>query len=497
MKHFRIACGLLAAGMLSTGCVAPLSKPPQPITTLHVATTGGNGRPIAVGGIASDWWKQFADPRLDRLVAAAMADSPGLAEARARVMAASADVSRVEALLYPHAQAAATVIHGHNSYNGNLTIYNGKTYSLGVINPLQVDYHLDIWGQDRERVAVVEADARIIQARQARTELLLTAAVIKTYFAWETANRLVTEQEAVVGLADDVRRILATAVRAGVQPPSTVVTQRAARDRAHARLTVLTQRRAALRYALLALLGKASSDALPGFDVRPTAGRSSDRSVDRSAGMPDLPAPKAFPLPASIDLDALAARPDIQIALWRAQAAGHRKKLAKIAYYPDIHLTAFAGLTSLGLAKMFYSSSEGFGVAPAIRLPLFEGGALDANLHARAAAYDATIYAYDKTVLDAAAKVATDLDELDNSKRNFADIADARDEADRLAAIADTAYRSGVRPRLVHVRAQIRQRRADMALENGTLRWLTAITDTATDLGGGVSTPGKPLSDPK
>ena len=473
MKHFRIACGLLAAGTLSTGCVAPVPKPPQPITSLHVGTTGGSGNPVTPG-----WWRQFADPQLDRLVAAALADSPGLAEARARVMAANADVSRVDALLYPHAQAGATVIHGHNSYNGNLYIYNGKTYSLGVIDPLQVDYHLDIWGEDRERIAVAEADAQVIRARQAQTELLLTAAVIKTYFAWQTANHLVAEQEALVELAEDARRILATAVRAGVQSPAAEVTQRAACDQARARLTELAQRRAALRYALLALLGKAASATLPGTRA-------------------DLPAPKTFPLPATIDLDALAARPDIQIALWQAQAARHRKKLAKIAYYPDIHLTAFAGLTSLGLAKMFYSSSEGFAVAPAIRLPLFEGGALDANLHARAAAYDATIYAYDKTVLDAAAQVATDLAELDNSKRNFADDADAREEADRLTAIADTAYRSGVLPRLVRVRAQIRQHGADMALQNGTLRWLTAITDTATDLGGGAQPSAQPLSDPR
>ncbi len=473
MKHFRIACGLLAAGALSTGCVAPVPKPPQPITSLHVGTTGGSGNPVTPG-----WWRQFADPQLDRLVAAALADSPGLAEARARVMAANADVSRVDALLYPHAQAGATVIHGHNSYNGNLYIYNGKTYSLGVIDPLQVDYHLDIWGEDRERIAVAEADAQVIRARQAQTELLLTAAVIKTYFAWQTANHLVAEQEALVELAEDARRILATAVRAGVQSPAAEVTQRAACDQARARLTELAQRRAALRYALLALLGKAASATLPGTRA-------------------DLPAPKTFPLPATIDLDALAARPDIQIALWQAQAARHRKKLAKIAYYPDIHLTAFAGLTSLGLAKMFYSSSEGFAVAPAIRLPLFEGGALDANLHARAAAYDATIYAYDKTVLDAAAQVATDLAELDNSKRNFADDADAREEADRLTAIADTAYRSGVLPRLVRVRAQIRQHGADMALQNGTLRWLTAITDTATDLGGGAQPSAQPLSDPR
>ena len=471
MKHFRIACGLLAAGALSTACVAPIPKSPRPITALHVATTGGSDRPIT-----PDWWRQFADPQLDRLVAVALADSPGLAESRARVMAANADVSRVDALLYPHAQAGATVIHGHNSYNGNLYIYNGKTYSLGVIDPLQVDYHLDIWGEDRERVAVAEADARVTQAWQAQTELQLTAAVIKTYFAWQTANHLVAEQEALVELADEARRIIAAAVRAGVQPPSVEVTQRAAWDRARARLTELTQRRAALRYALLALLGKDSSAAV---------------LLDTRA---DLPAPKRFPLPATIDLDTLAARPDIQIALWRAQAARHRKKLAKIAYYPDIHLTAFAGLTSLGLAKMFYSNSEGFAVAPAIRLPLFEGGALDANLHARAAAYDATIYAYDKTVLDAAAQVATDLAELDNSKRNFADDADVREEADRLAAIADTAYRSGVLPHLVRVRARIRQRSADMAIQNGTLRWLTAITDTATDLGGGAHQPSSAQS---
>ncbi|RZL76423.1 MAG: hypothetical protein EOP66_10255, partial [Sphingomonas sp.] len=79
--------GLLAA--LLAGCAIPAANTAvQPVSTL---TLGLATDPAPV--IAADWWRSFGDPQLDRLVRDAVAGSPSLDAALARVAQAQAVLS--------------------------------------------------------------------------------------------------------------------------------------------------------------------------------------------------------------------------------------------------------------------------------------------------------------------------------------------------------------------------------------------------------------------
>ena len=54
--------------------------------------------------------------------------------------------------------------------------------------------------------------------------------------------------------------------------------------------------------------------------------------------------------------------------------------VAKAQFYPNVNIVAFAGLASLGLSNLLIGGSAIFGIGPAIHLPIFEGGRLNANL---------------------------------------------------------------------------------------------------------------------
>lgn len=473
----RLAAVGLAGACLALGaCVPTLPPPPPPIADVRVPIPPGARPPGAVSAeapapdqVAADWWRLFGDAELDRLVDGAVADNPGLAETRARVRAAEAQVDRADAALLPHAESDARLTRLHNSRDGDRAIYNGRTYTLGGLDALALNYHLDLWGRDREGVAAAGADAEVARARSEQSRLLLTAAVIKTYFAWRTAGWLADRQRALVDLAEQADRIQAAAVAAGVSPAAAQVAEAAEREQAQALRARLDQKTAALGYALRALLGRGPDTPLPS---------------PVPAAPPSYPLPP-YPLPAVITLETLSVRPDIRMALWGVRAAGHRQALARTAYYPNINLHAVAGLNSIGLDDLLRAGSMGYAFGPTLSLPLFEGGALDANLRASAAVQAAAVHTYDKTVLDAAAQVATDLASLDNSRQAFEREDGARQQADRLAAIADAGYRSGVGDRLAPVRSRIRLTGAEMACLAGRLAWLDAVTDTATDLGGG------------
>ena len=65
----------------------------------------------------------------------------------------------------------------------------------------------------------------------------------------------------------------------------------------------------------------------------------------------------------------------------RVDASREEIKVAKAQFYPNVNIVAFAGVGSLGLSNLLMSASGILGVGPAIHLPIFEGGRLNANLH--------------------------------------------------------------------------------------------------------------------
>ena len=83
------------------------------------------------------------------------------------------------------------------------------------------------------------------------------------------------------------------------------------------------------------------------------------------------------------------------------EAATQDVTLARSQFYPNINLTAFIGLNALGLGNLMDIGSRQYGITPALRLPIFDGGRLRAQLGGRHADLDTAIAQYNATLLDA------------------------------------------------------------------------------------------------
>jgi outer membrane protein TolC len=90
----------------------------------------------------------------------------------------------------------------------------------------------------------------------------------------------------------------------------------------------------------------------------------------------------------------------------RAEAAQKRIEESKAAFYPDVNLSAFIGLQSLGLSNLTKTGSEIGSVGPAISLPIFSGGRLSAQLKGAQADYAEAVANYNQTVNQALQSVA-------------------------------------------------------------------------------------------
>ena len=199
---------------------------------------------------------------------------------------------------------------------------------------------------------------------------------------------------------------------------------------------------------------------------------------------------KARPLPAGLRADLLGRRADLVAQRWRVEAALKDVDVARAQFYPNVNLVAFVGLSSIGLDNFVKPGSTTYGAGPALRLPIFEGGRLRANLSARNAEVDAAVDGYNAALLRALREVADEVASLQSLERQQQAQADALASAESAFDLALQRYRSGLGNYLIVLNAEstvLAQRRAVVDLK---ARHLAAEAALARALGGGYQDDG-------
>jgi NodT family efflux transporter outer membrane factor (OMF) lipoprotein len=210
--------------------------------------------------------------------------------------------------------------------------------------------------------------------------------------------------------------------------------------------------------------------------------------------VPPLAALRPAPLPTEIPANLLGQRADIAAARWRVEAAGKDVVNAKTQFYPNVNLVAFAGFSSIGLGRLLESGSQQWGVGPALRLPIFEGGRLRAQLRTKTADLDAAVESYNASVLDAVRDVADQVASSQSISKQQAEQRQAQSAAEGAYAIAVQRYKAGLGNYLQVLTAEstvLAQRRQSVEL---AARALDVQVGLARALGGGyVPTPSSSL----
>jgi len=121
---------------------------------------------------------------------------------------------------------------------------------------------------------------------------------------------------------------------------------------------------------------------------------------------PNISGAKNFGIPRQMQLELIGRRPDIVAARLRVEASEKSIEKQRAEFYPNINLSAFIGLQSLGLNKLTDSGSRFGSVGPAISLPIFNGGRLRGQLRSTQAEHDEAVGNYNLTVTQALQEVA-------------------------------------------------------------------------------------------
>jgi multidrug efflux system outer membrane protein len=384
----RLRTALAAAVVLAlAACATPPARlaPPQlrddvPLAGIETATRAG--WPDA------RWWRAYDDPQLGELMDRALRQAPDLALAQSRVQGAEQSARLAAAQMGLSVNGNAQYARQRLSEHGLIpSQFLGFTWYSQADLGVQLKYDFDWWGKKRAAVEAALDQAHAAEAQRSAAALALEYAVASTYFGWQADQARLALAERSLAAGRQLLHIAQLRVRQGVDLADTA-------EQAQAQLAQLKQMRTAIegsakvrRVVLASLLGVAPAD-LPQLDARA------------------LPAVEPG-LPANASLDLIARRPDIAASRWQVEAALKQTDAARAQFFPDLSLTALAGLSSIDMGKLFTPGSRVFAVTPALHLPIFEGGALEANYGLSRAQLDSAVAQYRSTVLEAARDVAT------------------------------------------------------------------------------------------
>jgi outer membrane protein, multidrug efflux system len=362
----------------------------------------------------SRWWGRFGDPALSRVISAALADSPDISAATARIRGARARRDAEFAGLFP-------AVDGGVSSNTRSTDADpgsrvtGTSYSAA----LDASWEIDLFGRRRSAVQAAAADLGVAEENLNSVHAALAAEIAAAYTglrANEARLRVLREN---VGTREETARLATWRQQAGEADSLESSQAQSSLESARAAIPSLEQAIAQGRNQLALLAGRE-----PG---------ALDHLLSRSNGIPDPPASLAIGIPA----DTLRQRPDVRVAGYQVLAAAATTRAAEAARYPSLSLSGSLGLNTINASDFLDPETAAANFATNLTSPIFDAGRIRAGIEAASAAEQQAIDNYRSVVLTALAETENALIACRRSAERLATL----EKATRLAREADLLAR--------------------------------------------------------
>ncbi len=418
----------LAFATASLGCVSSRGLHPQLVARdasslpasvrLHALEANDGPWP------KEDWWSGIGDPQLSELIARTLANNPSVAFAEAHLREAQAQAGLADAARGPEVEAAAQAAGMYLPVTLPPPVGIGH-YVLEKHLDAGLRWDLDLWGGKRAAWEAALGRVQMAEAERQATRIALSVNVARLYaqlgHAFATRDIASEELERAVQSQDLTRQ----RVRAGIDGDTQLrqIDGEVASDRE--RVIAADRDIDAKRSALTVLVAE---------------GPDHDLQISR----PRTLTPLDINVPLTLSIELIGHRADLMAARWQVEASSKDIDEARAAFLPSISLDALAGFVALGGTNVFQMPARFYQVAPAINLPIFDGGRRRAELSTRDARYDIAVAQYNATLIRSVNEVTDQLSALRALTAQVAQQQDAYAAANEAWRLAEQRYRSGV-----------------------------------------------------
>ena len=369
----------------------------------------------SVGSVTIEWFDEFQDPLLLKLIEEGKSNNLDLKTAAGNVELAWVLANQAGASLQPVASISLGET-GSSTATGD-TPSSRQTNLTG-----QVSWELDIWGRIRAGSRAAVDSARSAEADYRFALHSLGASIAKAYFIVIEAKMQAEVTRKNLNILTDTMRIVKVKFENGLASSQDVSLARAQLASAEENLLkVESSKREAIR-ALELLLG-----------------RYPNAELELPDSLPVLPPSPPAGLPSTI----LERRPDIIAAERTIAAAFNSTEAAKAAALPSFSLTSTIGGASGGLSDVLNAGNVIWQLAANLMVPIFDQGSIAAQIEVANIEQKQAISSYVKAALNAFSDVETNLDLGQVLVKRERHLITAQKEINNAYRLANLLYQEG------------------------------------------------------
>jgi multidrug efflux system outer membrane protein len=457
-RSLIVACALALGACTS---MAPkYERPAAPVAPNYPTGPAYKDVPAGSPAAAEIGWRDFLkDARLQRLVEIALANNRDLRIAALNVQQVQAEYRIQRSALLPTVAAFADESASRTPTN---SVPMRRQWEVGV----QASWELDFFGRLRSLSdAALEQYFASGEARRA-AQILLVSQVADQYLALLAFDEQLAVTRQTLATAEESYKIVKLQFDTGTAPELSLQQALSVVELANANLAAQERARTQAENGLVLLLGQP----LPA-DLAPAVPLGEQQILaDIPAGLPS---------------DLLTRRPDILQAEALLRSENANIGAARAAFFPSISLTANVGTASAALSGLFGGGSLAWSFAPSLVQPIFEGGALRANLDLATIRKDIGVAQYEKAIQTAFSEVADGLAARGTFDEQLAAQERYTTTQQRSLELSQFRYRNGVDSYLQVLTAQTGYYTAQLALVAAREQRLANLVDLYRALGGG------------
>ena len=406
----------------------------QPTTNLtrtceyKPATKAEDTRIDITKDVVDQWWKRFDDPVLARLVEGGISNNIGFLQAQVRLEKANWELLGSYAAYVPHfsASGAWTRYWYHRdtrNAGGARTRYNAQNVALDG------NWEIDIFGGNRRLSEAAFAQAEAAGWTVADAWVSLTTQIGVQYVNLRTTQERIDVARTNLVLQSETYDILKSRLDSGIGDELAVNQCAYVVEQTRARIPTLLAEEESLKNALAILAGE-----MPGsLDevLKPVPVRRDWMLAPQKVG--------------ELSLDMMRARPDVRAAERALAAQTARIGVAKAQWFPKLFINGTVGWDSRHHHRFFSTESFFATLGPSVSWPIFQGGAIYANVKATEAQMQEAALAYEEAIQNAYRDVRDAYSSYTQEYHRYRALAGAVKAATDAVTISQDLYKNGLK----------------------------------------------------
>ncbi|WP_079210831.1 efflux transporter outer membrane subunit [Brucella pituitosa] len=345
---------------------------------LVITPTGFSSKADGQVPLRGDWWKTLNDPVLNALIAQAITSSVRLADAKAKVRLARAQLAATGATLSPSLDSDM----GYKRSDSAAALASSTT-NLSF----QTRWELDLFGGNRRGVEAAYYNALSADEQMQAVLLTLIGEVATNYAQLRGTEAMITIAQHNAAAQQCTVALTRTQLSAGQISQVDLLSAQTQAATTLAQIPSLRIRYASFLNSLTVLVGQSSLLVA--------------QSLAKPAAIPTVPRTTAIGLPA----DLLFWRPDLRAARHDYASATAKIGQAEAALYPSVSLSGAINTGGANFGDLAKRSTIGWSFGPTLSVPIFQGGRLNAEVDSAKAGRDLAFIAYRKAILTALSEV--------------------------------------------------------------------------------------------